>query len=287
MVRHITLFYLFIFLFIGCNQKATKENKSDVDSTEIEVSFGNDQTNSNNSILPKEFILKRDNSTLILIPQDSFIYGIDKSIRDSILDMLSNAHLEIFDDEFPLSKKYLPSYYIDKFEITNDQYNKFISETGHKKPRFWSNKLYNHPDQPVVGIGWEDAAAYAKWAGKRLPSEEEWEKAARGTKGFIWPWGNDPSGEKYNGKSQGNYIPTTVGSFPIGESPYGVLDMAGNVYEMTTGKWRSGNAMRGGSFLNSGAYTRTMFRWAMEDEINGAEWLGFRCAADTSIVTSQ
>lgn len=237
--------------------------------------------------LPAEIISKKDKSTMILIPAGKFIYGMNKPKRDSIIKSLNNPLLQIFNYEFPESKKYLNSYYIDKYEITNKQYAQFLKETGHRKPKYWSTRLYNQPDQPVVGIGWADAEKYAEWAGKRLPSEEEWEKAARGTDGRIWPWGNKSNGDNYNGSSQGNYAPMAVGSFPAGASPYGLMDMAGNVYEMTTGSWGvAGKAMRGGSYLNSGAYTRTMFRWAMDDEENGAEYLGFRCVMDTAIISA-
>jgi formylglycine-generating enzyme required for sulfatase activity len=232
--------------------------------------------------LPKIWISKTNNAEMILIPGGNFIYGISKRSRDSILKVLSTANLEIFSKEFRLKNVYLPSYYIDKTEVTNAQYNKFIQATGHRTSRFRNSRMFNAPDQPVVGVGWEDALAYAKWAGKRLPSEEEWEKAARGTDGRMFPWGNTVSSDNYNGKNQGYYAPVKVGSFIHGASPYGVMDMAGNVYEMTIGKWgENSHAMRGGCFLNSGAYVRTMFRWAMDDEVNGAEWLGFRCVMDT------
>jgi len=282
-------YYIILIIAFNVNCQQSKNHKVEKVSKDTleNISSSNQPPISNSQTLPSEFILEKDSSTLVLIPHGYFIYGIDKVIRDSLLDVLSNPHFEIFEEEFPRSKQYLPSYYIDKYEITNKQYQMFIKETGHRKPLFLSNKLYNHPDQPVVGIGWQDATEYAKWAGKRLPTEEEWEKAARGTKGFFWPWGNGSSGDMYNGKSQGNYVSKSVGSFPLGKSPFGVQDMAGNVYEMTTGIWGTRKAMRGGSFLNSGAYTRTMFRWAMDDEINGAEWLGFRCVADSSIAISK
>lgn len=234
---------------------------------------------------PLDIIHKKDGSHMILIPGGNFEYGMDKKDRERVLRFLSNALLPIFDLEFPKQTQFLPPYYIDKYEITNRQYNKFIKETGHRKPRFLSSKIFNKSDQPVVGIGWSDAEAYAKWAGKRLPSEEEWEKASRGIDGRIWPWGNQPSGKKYNGRIQGYYSPVKVGSYPSGASPYGVMDMAGNVYEMTTGIWgKAGRAMRGGCYLNSGAYTRTMFRWAPDDEENGVPWLGFRCVMDVKDV---
>lgn len=235
--------------------------------------------------LPKTFISKVDSVEMVLIPYGSFIYGIKKKSRDSILKILSTANLDIFAQEFEQQKRYLRSYYIDKTEVTNAQYDKFVKATGHRPSRFKNSRIYGAPDQPVVGIGWEDAKAYAKWAGKRLPDEYEWEKAARGLDGRFWPWGNASSPENYNGKAQGYFAPVKVGSFKDGASPYGVLDMAGNVYEMTTGKWmETSYAMRGGCYLNSGAYVRTMFRWACSDEINGAEWLGFRCVMDTTMI---
>lgn len=231
--------------------------------------------------LNEEIHIEKDNSIMVLIPKSDFIYGIKKDERDRILKELSTANFDIFKFEHSEKKKSLGNYYIDKFEVTNKQYKKFTKQTSHRKPRFWKSKVFNKPNQPVVGIGWADANKYCFWATKRLPTEEEWEKAARGTDGRIWPWGNKPSSEKYNGKGQGNNAPVDVGSYKSGASPYGVMDMAGNVYEMTTGTWVSGSkAMRGGSFLNAGALTRTMFRWAAEDEKDGARWLGFRCVKE-------
>jgi formylglycine-generating enzyme required for sulfatase activity len=241
--------------------------------------------NTETGALPKTFISKVDSAEMILIPAGNFIYGIKKKSRDSLLKILSTPDMAVFSEELSLLKKFLPSYYIDKTEVTNAQYNKFVAATGHRQSKFQNSRIFGAPDQPVVGIGWADAKAYAIWAGKRLPTEEEWEKAARGQDGRMWPWGNTHSPEYYNGKTQGYYASVKVGSFKNGASPYGVLDMAGNVYEMTTGKWQvTSYAMRGGCYLNSGALVRTMFRWSMTDDINGAEWLGFRCVMDTSMI---
>ena len=232
-------------------------------------------------VMAEEILMQKDDSIMVLIPKGEFIYGITVEERKRILKELSTADFDILKHEFPKTKKTQDEYYIDKYEVTNKQYKKFVEETKYKKPNFWSSRIFNKPDQPVVGVGWADAEKYCEWAGKRLPTEEEWEKAARGTDGRIWPWGNVASAEKYNGRGQGNNAPVNVGSYKSGASPYGVMDMAGNVYEMTTGKWIKNNkamAMRGGSFLNAGVLVRTMFRWAAEDEKNGARWLGFRCA---------
>lgn len=278
MYRLATQFLLSILLFIA--------NRFDL--VDLKEAFpGPAKNQSEQSSLQKEILCFKDSSYMVLVPGGSFVYGIKKATRDSLLRTLSTPILPVFGLESTKVIKHLPSYYIDKYEVTNRQYAQFIKETGHRQPKLWSSPLFNHPDQPVVAIGWADAEAYAMWAGKRLPSEAEWEKAARGPNGFFWPWGDKPSGQKYNGKAQGNYAPVRVGSFPSGMSPCGAMDMAGNVYEMTTGTWGvSGKAMRGGSFLNSAAYTRTMFRWAPEDTLDGASWLGFRCVLDTSFVKS-
>jgi sulfatase modifying factor 1 len=129
---------------------------------------------------------------------------------------------------------FLDAFCIDKYEVTNRQYARFLQETGHRKPAFWEDERFNRPEQPVVGVAWEDAVAYAQWAGKRLPTEAEWEKAARGTDGREYPWGNTLtySLECNSAGTQDNHMYTApVGSFPADASPYGVMDMAGNAWE--------------------------------------------------------
>lgn len=232
---------------------------------------------------PSRVISIKDEAEMILIPEGDFIYGIEEQNLRMLLDKLAPQKTDLFKISFHKQVKHLPSYYIDKYEVTNEQYMRFVKAAGHRKPAFWGDKRFNHPRQPVVGVGWEDAMLYAEWASKRLPTEEEWEKAARGIDGRYWPWGNEASGEKYNGVRLANWAPVEVGSFPMGGSSLDVRDMAGNVWEMTivAGEDR-GFVMRGGSYLNSDTDVLTTTRLLPEIKVkqDGAPWLGFRCVMD-------
>jgi iron(II)-dependent oxidoreductase len=126
----------------------------------------------------------------------------------------------------------LPDYRIDKYLVTNAQYARFLAETGHRPPSTWKGGRI--PDgqlrYPVTLVNWYDARAYAQWAGKRLPTEAEWEKAARGSDGRRWPWGNTMDPKRLNTYyNVGSASP--VDTYKDGVSPYGVFDMAGNVSE--------------------------------------------------------
>jgi formylglycine-generating enzyme required for sulfatase activity len=116
--------------------------------------------------------------------------------------------------------------------VTNAQFEQFVKATGYNAGDGW-RKYYTKGKEkhPVVNVSWNDAEAYCKWAGKRLPTEAEWEKAARGNDGRIWPWGNAWDKSKCNSYYGGPRTTTPVGSYPAGASPYGVMDMAGNVLE--------------------------------------------------------
>ncbi|MBI1923226.1 formylglycine-generating enzyme family protein [Candidatus Poribacteria bacterium] len=157
---------------------------------------------------------------------------------------------------------------LDKDEVTNAQYQKFMDATGHPAPYYWNDSSYNAPDQPVVGVTWYDAAAYCQWAGKRLPTEAEWEKAARGgLVGKINPWGDSIDSSKANyGGNVGR--PTPVGEYmPNG---YGLYDMAGNVREWCLDEYDEGfyakspkrNPVAGGiiSFVNNNFTNVKTFR---------------------------
>jgi len=147
-------------------------------------------------------------------------------------------------------------FFISRTPITNAQFARFVDVTGREPPKLWEGQappeqLHNHP---VVYVSWDDAAAYAKWARVQLPTEEQWERAARGIDGRVYPWGDEePRRDLCNfGKNEGATTP--VGNYsPLGDSPYGCVDMAGNVWEWTTGHYeRPGEevrVLRGGAFV--------------------------------------
>ena len=230
------------------------------------------------------FTSKPDGAPMMLVPGGEFIYGIDRAeILVAERRLAAPWDDRINPSEIGRQKLTLPGFYIDKFDVTNARYGAFVEATGHPLPRYSKYPQLNAPEQPVVGVGWDDARAYCAWSGKRLVTEPEWEKAARGVDGRLWPWGNEAQGHAFNGKAAGLGAPSAVGMFPDSDSPYGVSDMAGNVWQITDGKWDSdGRTMRGGSFLNTVADVRTTVRWSPGEEQRGTNWLGFRCAKSLS-----
>ena len=231
---------------------------------------------------PAEHQARKDGAPMVLIPAGPFTFGMNPAeMQQLVTQRLREPVAEFYRREIPRQQQTLPPYYIDRFEVTNGQYQRFVREGGGRASRFVRYPQFNGERQPVVGIGWKDAERYCRWANKRLPTEAEWEKAARGTDGRIWPWGNTPDDGRYNGRKRGVYAPINVGSLPKGNSPYGVSDLAGNVWEMTSSAWdNSSHVMKGGCFLNTNADVRVTVRWAAADEENGSNWLGFRCVMD-------
>ena len=159
---------------------------------------------------------------MVLVNAGGFTRGID------------NTKTENFMDEAPAKMIYLSTYYIDKFEVSNSKYTEFIIATDHPAPAYWDHRKLNQPSQPVTGVNWFDSDTYCRWANKRLPTEAEWEKAARGPAGSIYPWGNELDYSKANfakGKTGKKYITSPVDAHPKGVSYYGAYNMAGNVFE--------------------------------------------------------
>ena len=191
---------------------------------------------------------------MVPIPSGEFTMGASPAAQSAVLDFgWSDFWLNRIDflvtSAGPAHQIFLDAYHIDRHEVSNKDYATFVQATGHSQPSSWEKEAFAHPDQPVVTVSWDDASAYCNWMEKRLPTEAEWEKAARGTDGFEYPWGNawEPANlmsaewyaqqplEDFETWSQWQYDtkagPATVGSFPQGSSPYGVMDLAGNVWE--------------------------------------------------------
>jgi formylglycine-generating enzyme required for sulfatase activity len=171
---------------------------------------------------------------MILIPAGEFLMGSDPE-KDKFAR----------DEEQPQRRLYLPDYYMAKTPVTNAQYAAFVETTDHERPWHWKGEKppKGREDHPVVYVSWHEAVAYCDWlvqvTGKayRLPSEAEWEKGGRGTDGWIYPWGNEWELGRCNSREGGPGGTTPVGAYPQGASPYGLLDMAGNVWEWTTSLW--------------------------------------------------
>ena len=139
------------------------------------------------------------------------------------------------EDERPARIVHLDAFYIDRTEVTNAQYKAFCDSTRHLYPNnpAWDvNYFQAQPNAPVINITWDQARAYCEWAGKQLPTEAQWEKAARGADGQLYPWGNEyVAGRANMGAGDDHHRAAPVAAFPEGASPYGALDMVGNVWE--------------------------------------------------------
>jgi formylglycine-generating enzyme required for sulfatase activity len=167
--------------------------------------------------------------------------------------------------------------------VTNKEYLEFIKDTGYPAPANWKNNQYpkNKGNPPVVYVSLDDAKSYASWAGKRLPTEEEWEKAARGTDGRIYPWGNNFNIKFCNIlRIKGGTTP--VKKYPLGKSYYGVYDMAGNVWEWTNTSFNGKNekyVLKGGSWGNNETTTQCAYQ-TFEYANKYYDNIGFRCVKD-------
>ena len=260
-------------------------------------------------VFASDGILGRSTSEMLLIPAGEFLMG--------------SAPGEGNPGENPQHTVFLDSFYIDKYEMTNAQYYQFWLADGgdnstHRPKSIrtlyymakWPDIAKIKPKNPVLGITWFDAEAYAKWAGKRLPTEAEWEKAARGTDTRIWPWGNqfnmDIDGVTVHANIWERFAhydngPSFVTGYPTGISPFGVYNMAGNVWEWcadwfgldyytysprenpTGPEAGISRVIRGGSWYDGEGLVRCAFRMATLPD-NRWYHLGFRCVQDFDLM---
>lgn len=242
---------------------------------------------------------------MVKIPAGTFLMGSDKKVD-------RNA----YQPEFPQRRVYLDAYEIDKYEVTTVQFLKFVLATDRKPLIDWQYEGGNFQEtmanHPVMHVSWFDADAYCRWAGKRLPTSAEWEKAARGEDGRVYPWGNEPAGlSRANFGRTGLSGPVrdrperlllyppiiSVDKYDNGVSPYGVFQLAGNVAEWTA-DWYDPHyyktapdrnpkgpekgtqrAFRGGGWIDSTPSVRPAQRNGTDPNTK-MNWLGFRCARD-------
>jgi formylglycine-generating enzyme required for sulfatase activity len=240
----------------------------------------------------------KDGAPMVLIPEGPFPMGVPHGDRDGGRD------------EYPRHDVFVNNFYIDKFELTNGRYLEFVKAANHRVPQNPKNATRNLwqgdtiteslTDRPVVNVDWADANAYCQWAGKRLPTEAEWEKAAKGTADRRFPWGNvEPTNKHLNFNQQwiGEKTLMPVGSYELGKSPFGVYDMAGNVwewvndwydakyYEKSPAKNPTGpetgtkRVLRGSGWQNETPTVRIFTRVDSDPTIRN-ESTGFRCAMD-------
>jgi formylglycine-generating enzyme len=248
---------------------------------------------------PPSELVGKDGAPMILVPAGSFPMGVPKGDRDGGRD------------EYPRHEVMLDNYYIDTYEVTHGRYAEFVKATGHRTPEnpkypkrtLWSDHLSDSlSERPVINVDWQDAEAYCRWAGKRLPTEAEWEKAARGTDDRRFPWGNVEPTHKhlnFNQQWQGEKTLMPVGSYEAGKSPFGAYDMAGNVWEWVA-DWYDPLYYEKSPMVNpkgpdSGTYkVLRSSGWSVEtplvrlftrvksDPTNRNDSTGFRCAADAA-----
>jgi formylglycine-generating enzyme required for sulfatase activity len=251
---------------------------------------------------------------MVFVPAGDFTMGLsaDNAVKEC-LKYSKRCNRKWFADEEQEHQVYLEAYYIDKYEVTQGEYDECV-QAGRCKENYKSAGLTGDR-QPVVGVTWDQAKAYCEWAGKRLPTEAEWEKAARGTDGRMYPWGSQivscklanydlcktswvPSVTLLAGKNYSMMGKTwPVGSKPAGASPYGALDMAGNVREWVmawpddkhysnspnknpTDPASPTRMLRGGGCLSKPLDLRAYRRvWIGGTTFRGPD-IGFRCAGD-------
>jgi formylglycine-generating enzyme required for sulfatase activity len=243
-------------------------------------------------------ISPKDNMVMVYVPAGEFEMGASADQGYEMCPQGYGCERYWFEDEEPIHTVYLDDYWIDKYEVTNAQYALCVQAGDCYQPLGSDYGSSEYVDQPVINVSWYDAEVYCGWAGRRLPTEAEWEKAARGEDGRTYPWGEGINCGLTNYKKDVNDYcvgsTTQVGSYQDGVSPYGVLDMAGNVMEWvgdwydedyygsspyenpmgpSSGRYRD---LRGGSWAGKERYVRSAYRYRYYPDFTRYN-IGFRC----------
>lgn len=233
----------------------------------------------------EERVHEADGTVLVYIPEQEYTLGAN----------------DINDWTKPVYRVELSPFWIGKYPVTNEQYGRFLRANPHQsKPDFWDDATFNQPQQPVVGVSWFDACAYCQWAGLDLPTEAQWEAAARGQDQRRYPWGSEPPTAKYANYDSKNGKTTPVSAHPAGAGPYGTLDQAGNVWEWCVDTWvftayrqRDGmrdpvaigdpamRVVRGGAWINPAKDLRAAYRDRATARLR-LNIQGFRCVAPSA-----
>ena len=239
---------------------------------------------------PQDIIIDMIHYPLVYVPDGPFLMGtIPTGLRKT-------------DHEEPQREVTLDAYYVGKYLVTNAQHAQFVAARGYYHPQFHTDSRFNSSDCPVVGVTWHDVQAFLGWLNKltddvyRLPTEAEWEKAARGTDGREYPWGNEWDSSRANTSESRLKRTTPIGNYPDGVSPYGCYDMAGNAYEWCsdwfhpeTYKYAPAEnpqgpidsrrkVIRGGSWVARGEFAARCANRAAYEPIQAVHNVGFRIA---------
>jgi len=266
-----------------------------------------------------------DGMVMVYVPAGEFALGSDDDDVEDVFQLCTqyrhNCQRAWFEDEQPVRRVALDAFWIDQTEVTNAQFAAFVDDTGYETDaeregwgRVWTGSRWEqvagadwqhpegpdssaHDDHPVVQVSWNDAVAYCEWAGARLPTEAEWEKAARGTDGRLWPWGSKWDPDRCNSREDGFGRTTPVEQYsPIGDSPYGAADMAGNVWEWCSSLYEpypydpsdgrenpeaeGSRVLRGGSWISFPDPLHSAFRDKEQPDFRRDNY-GFRCVRDS------
>ena len=223
---------------------------------------------------------------MVTIPAGPFRMGTPKAETEAAAKRYG-FHVSWLANEAPERTIDLPAFAIDRYPVTNAQFHAFCKATDYSPRGHWRGGAPSDDllSQPVVMVNREDARAYAKWAGKRLPTEEEWEKAARGGDGRVFPWGSRFNSKAccWNRDSAGIWLGTLpVDAHPVGASPYGVMDMAGNAAEWTDSSPGPGSGIvKGGCWMTQSPMNlRAAARGMSGFDNNQSLFIGFRCAKE-------